>query len=151
MKLTKFTDYSLRLLLYLAVHRDRPVSIGEISRAYRVSHHLVVKTVQGLVADGLVTSVRGRQGGLQLAKDPAAINVGLLVRRTEPTWDLVECFSPGTNRCPISPACGLKGALAEAQRAFLGVLDGHTLADFLPARSALVRLLGVSEGKRALA
>ena len=144
MHLTKFSDYSLRVLIYLALHTDRPVSVGEISRAYRVSSHIVVKVVQSLIADGLVASVRGRHGGLRLKQPPDQINVGALVRRYEPTWDLVECFDPPTNTCPIAPACGLKGALHRAQRAFLDVLEEHTLADFLPRSAALTRLLRVS-------
>jgi Rrf2 family nitric oxide-sensitive transcriptional repressor len=144
MRLTKFSDYSLRVLLYLAVHPERPVSIGEVSRAYRVSPHVVVKVVQLLVANGSVTSVRGRHGGLRLNKAPEQINVGALVRRTETTWDLVECFNRDTNTCPIEPACGLKGALRRAQRAFVGVLDGYTLADFLPRAPAVKHLLRVS-------
>lgn len=148
MRLTKFSDYSLRVLLYLAVHTDRAVSIGEVSRAYRVSPHIVVKVVQVLVAGGLVTSVRGCRGGLRLNRAPEDINVGALVRRTEATWNLVECFDQKTNTCPIEPACGLRGALKRAQRAFMGVLDDHTLADFLPRAPALKQLLRVSLERR---
>src|ERR1051325_965283 len=97
MQLTKFSDYSLRLLLYLALHRERPVSIAEVSRAYRISPHILVKVAQLLIADGLVTSVRGRLGGLRLTRAPADINVGAIVRRTEPNWNLVECFDLATN------------------------------------------------------
>ena len=140
MKLTKFSDYSLRLLLYLAVHGDRVVSVREVSRAYRVSPHIIVKAVQILVERGYVVGVRGRQGGLRLNKDPGEINIGAVIRATEPSWDLVECFDLATNTCPIEPACGLKSVLTEAQRAFLGVLDDHTLADFLPRGPALVKL-----------
>ncbi len=144
MHLTKFSDYSLRVLIYLALHPDRPVSVSEVSRAYGVSSHIVVKVVQALIADGLVKSVRGRHGGLRLNQAPNQINVGALVQRYEPTWDLVECFDPPTNTCPIAPACGLKGALRRAQRAFVGVLEEHTLADFLPRSAALNRLLRTS-------
>jgi Rrf2 family nitric oxide-sensitive transcriptional repressor len=139
--LTKFSDYSLRLLIYLAVHTDRPVSVGEVSRAYGISPHIVVKVVQLLVQQGLIASVRGRRGGLRLNRDPGAINIGQVIRTTEPGWDLVECFDAATNTCPIATACGMKGVLKGAQRAFLGVLDDHTLADFLPQAPALVRLL----------
>lgn len=148
MHLTKFSDYSLRVLIYLAVNTDRPVAIGEISRAYRVSPHIVVKVVQVLIAEGFITSVRGRRGGLCLNRAPHEINVGALVRRTETTWDLVECFDKATNTCPIEPACGLKGALKRAQRAFMGVLDEHTLADFLPRAPTLKHLLRVSLERR---
>jgi Rrf2 family nitric oxide-sensitive transcriptional repressor len=144
LKLTKFSDYSLRLLLYLAIHRDRVVSVREVSQAYGVSSHIIVKAVQLLVDQGLVISVRGRQGGLRLAKEPSDINVGAVVRSTEPTLDLVECFDLATNTCPIEPACGLKGVLTHAQRAFFGVLSEHTLADFLPRAPSLIRLLSRS-------
>jgi len=95
MRLTKFSDYSLRVLIYLAVHKDRPASIGEISRSYNVSPHVVAKVVQRLIDDGSVVSVRGRRGGLRLNKTPDAINVGAVVRLTESNWDVVECFNRG--------------------------------------------------------
>jgi Rrf2 family nitric oxide-sensitive transcriptional repressor len=139
--LTKFSDYSLRLLIYLGLHQDRLVSVGEVSRAYRISPHIMVKAVQLLVEHDLIASVRGRNGGLRLNKSPGAINVGWVIRRTEPGWDLVECFDTATNTCPIDGACGLKGALKRAQRAFLEELDRHTLADFLPRAPMLIRLL----------
>jgi len=139
--LTKFSDYSLRLLIYLGLHEDRLVSIGEISRAYRVSPHIIVKVVQLLTAQELIVSVRGRNGGLRLNKPAAEINVGRLLRRTEPGWDLVECFDTASNTCPIDGVCGLKGVLKRAQRAFLEELDAHTLADFLPRAPALIQLL----------
>ena len=144
MRLTKVSDYSLRVLIYLAVHTDRPVSIGEMSRAYGVSSHVLVKAVQLLIEDGSVTSVRGRHGGLRLDKAPGQINVGALVRRAETSWDVVECFNGDTNTCPIEPACGLKGALKRAQRAFLAVLDEHTLADLLPRPREVKQLLRLS-------
>jgi len=144
MHLTKFSDYSLRLLIYLAVHTDRPVSIGEVSRAYRISPHILVKVVQKLIADGVIASVRGRQGGLRLTRAPGEINVGALVRSTENNWNLVECFDRGTNTCPIEPACGLKQVLKHAQRAFVTVLDNHTLADFMPRAPELRQLLQIS-------
>jgi Rrf2 family nitric oxide-sensitive transcriptional repressor len=142
--LTKFSDYSLRLLLYLAVHENRTVSIAEVSRAYGVSPHILVKVAQLMISEGWVASVRGRSGGLRLNRPPAEINVGALIRKTETSWDLVECFDLSRNTCPIEPACGLKGALKRAQRAFLGALDQHTLADFLPRAPALIRLLNSS-------
>lgn len=144
--LTKFSDYSLRLLLYLAMRGDRVVSLAEVSRAYRISPHIMVKAVQLLVREGLVTTVRGRNGGLRLAKPPSQINVGWLLRRTEPDWDLVECFDVTKNTCPIEPACGLKGVLQRAQGAFFTVLDGHTLADFMPRAPMLIQLLNRSLG-----
>ena len=149
MRLTKTSDYTLRVLIYLAVHADRSVSITEISRAYGVSRHLLVKIVQPLIGDGSVASVRGRHGGFRLNKAPGEINVGAIVRRTENTWDVVECFNRETNTCPIEPACGLKGALTRAQRAFAGVLDEYTLADFLPRAREVKRLLRISFDRSA--
>jgi len=134
----------LRVLIYLALHRDRLVSTGEISRAFQVSPHLVVKVVQLLVAEGLVATVRGRHGGLRLDKAPQDITVGRLIRRTEPGWNLVECFDRANNTCPIDRECGLKSALQRARDAFLKVLDAHTLADCLPRAPALIRLLNAS-------
>ena len=140
MQLTRFSDYSLRVLLYLATHQDRLVSIREVSRAYGVSHHHLVKVVQRLLEKELIASTRGRGGGLRLNRPPAAINIGALVRATEPHFDLVECFDRATNTCPIDSACGLKGVLRNAQAAFLKVLDDRTLADFLPRAPELIRL-----------
>jgi Rrf2 family nitric oxide-sensitive transcriptional repressor len=139
-QLTQFSDYSLRVLLYLATHQDRLVSISEVSRAYGVSHHHLVKVVQRLVEKDLIASTRGRGGGLRLNRPPSMINIGALVRATEPHFDLVECFDRKTNTCPIEPACGLKGVLRNAQAAFLKVLDDRTLADFLPRAPELIRL-----------
>lgn len=140
MQLTRFSDYSLRVLLYLAAHPGRVVPIQEVSRAYGVSHHHLVKVVQRLVAEDLIASTRGRGGGLTLKRAPRDINVGMLVRATEPHFDLVECFDRQANTCPIEPACGLKRVLVNAQRAFLDVLDDATLADFLPRAPQLIRL-----------
>jgi Rrf2 family nitric oxide-sensitive transcriptional repressor len=140
MQLTQFSDYTLRLVLYLAVHPDRLVSVDEVSRAYGVSPHHMVKVVQRLTANDIVATVRGRNGGLRLNVEPAAINVGRLVRMTEPHLNLVECFDSETNTCPIDPACGLKRVLQRAQDAFLGVLDGYTIADFLERGPSLIRL-----------
>ena len=140
MQLTRFSDYSLRVLLYLAAHQDRVVSIREMSRAYGVSHHHLVKVVQRLLEKNLIVSMRGRGGGLRLNRPPGAINIGALVRATEPHFDLVECFDRRTNTCPIDAACGLKGVLRNAQAAFLNVLDDRTLADFLPRAPELIRL-----------
>lgn len=147
MQLTQFTDYSLRVALYLAARGDRLVSVEEISRAYGISRHHLVKVGHQLARLGVVEGVRGRNGGMRLAKAPGEINVGALVRATEPHMNLVECFDMGTNTCPIAPSCGLKGALAKARAAFLAVLDKHTLADFLGDRD---RLAGIWDGRLGL-
>ena len=113
----RFSGYSLRVLLYLATYQDRLVSISEVSGAYGVSHHRLVKVVQRLLERDLIASTLGRGGGLRLNRLPAAINIGALVRATEPHFDLVECFDREANTCPIDPACGLKGVLRNAQAA----------------------------------
>jgi Rrf2 family nitric oxide-sensitive transcriptional repressor len=140
MKLTLFSDYSLRVLLYLSANRERLITVREISRAYGISQHHLVKVVQHLVEKGFVESTRGRGGGIRLAQAPAAINVGALVRMTEPGLELVECFDRRTNTCPIDQACGLKHVLENAQSAFFDVLDQHTLADFSARSPALIKL-----------
>ena len=140
MQLTLFSDYALRIALYLASHPERRCSVDEISRAYGISRAHLVKVVQRLTELEMVSAARGRGGGLRLARAPEDVNVGALVRATEPHFDLVECFDAQRNTCPISPACGLKGTLLRAQRAFLSVLDEQVLADYLPRREKLVTL-----------
>jgi Rrf2 family nitric oxide-sensitive transcriptional repressor len=140
MQLTLFSDYSLRILLYLTMHRERLVSVPEISSAYGVSRHHLVKVVQRLVELSLIESVRGRGGGLRLAREPGDINVASVVRQTEPHLNLVECFDARTNTCPIDAACGLKRALLQAQAAFFSELERYTLADFAERRPGLLKL-----------
>ena len=148
MHLTLHADYALRVLLYLASHPGQVVSTGEMSEAYGISKHHLVRVVQGLGRHGFVEVRPGRAGGVVLARTPAEISVGEVVRRMEPDFNVVECFDREKNTCPIAPACGLKGVLFEARDAFLSVLDKYTLADltkrsrkdltdfFLPAAAA---------------
>jgi Rrf2 family nitric oxide-sensitive transcriptional repressor len=149
MQLTLFSDYSLRIALYLGAQPERTCSVEEISKAYGISRAHLVKVVQRLVELGVVSATRGRGGGLRLARAPEDINVGALVRATEPHFDVVECFDATTNTCPISPACGLKGTLLRARKAFFAVLDAQTLADFLPRPERLVALWAPALRKRA--
>lgn len=141
MHLTQFSDYSLRLVVYLGCHPGQLVSTDEVSRAFGISRHHLVKVVQTLTDLGVVEAQRGRGGGMRLAVRPTDLNVGWLVRRTEPHFNLVECFDPATNTCPIAPACGLKGALQRAQQAFLDVLDEYTLDQILTRQVELIALL----------
>ncbi|HYO66736.1 MAG TPA: Rrf2 family transcriptional regulator [Archangium sp.] len=131
MHLTLHADYSLRVLLYLAVNPDRVISTGEVSGAYGISKHHLVRVVQGLGRHGFVEVRPGRSGGVVLARAPSEISVGEVVRRMEPDFHIVECFDPKTNTCPITPACGLIGVLNEATRAFLATLDKYTLEDLV--------------------
>ena len=150
MRLTQFTDYSLRTLLYLRVHQDRPVPLAEIARSYGISYHHLVKVASLLTELELVTSTRGRTGGFRLAVAPEEINIGWLARRTEPDFHLVECFDRSTDTCPITTACRLRHVLADAQRAFLDVLDRYTLADF-PALAEQERLVTLWADRHAMA
>lgn len=124
MRLTLHTDYALRLMIYLSENPERHCSISEVSRAYGISHNHLMKVAHGLVKAGFVTSVRGRTGGLLLARPANEIAVGAIVRQTEEGFDLVDCST-----CIIAPGCGLKGLLGQATGAFLAVLDSCTLAD----------------------
>ncbi|MDR3620452.1 MAG: Rrf2 family transcriptional regulator [Paludisphaera borealis] len=141
MQLTQFSDYAMRTVLYLGCRPERLVSVDEISRAYGISRHHLVRVVQSLTELGVVTAQRGRGGGMRLSKKPSEINVGWLIRQTEPHFHLVECFDPETNTCPIAPACGLKGAIQRAQQAFLAVLDEYTLDQFVKRKADLLPLL----------
>jgi Rrf2 family transcriptional regulator, nitric oxide-sensitive transcriptional repressor len=141
-KLTRYTDYSLRTLLYLALHPDRDVPVSEVGQAYRVSEHHLAKVARGLSQAGLVAVRRGRAGGLRLNQPPEEIVIGAVVRLTE-DLTLLECFDAEVNTCALTPACALKAALEEARRAFLEALDGYTLADMTRRGSALRRLLPV--------
>jgi Rrf2 family transcriptional regulator, nitric oxide-sensitive transcriptional repressor len=130
-QLTLYTDYALRTLLYLGLHPGRPVPVPEIAAAYRVSAHHVAKVAKALVRGGFIKSHRGRAGGLELAMSPAQVKVGAIVRETEPTLDLLECFDHRTSSCPITGVCRLERTLHDARAAFFEVLDRTTLADLL--------------------
>lgn len=142
MRLTIFTDYTLRALIYLGVHRsdDHLVTIRDIAIAYDVSENHLMKVIHHLAKQGYVETTRGKGGGMRLARAPDLINLGAVVRGTEESLAVVECFEEGNVRCPIEPACALRGILACAMRAFFDVLDGKTLADLLQPRTKLVRL-----------
>ncbi len=138
MRLTRYTDYALRVLLYLGARDGQVCAISEIATAYGISQNHLMKVVHDLGKAGYVKSVRGRFGGILLARPAAEIGVGAVVRQTEEGFELVDCAT-----CVIAPACGLTGALGEALAAFMAVLDGYTLADLLAKRGAMRQLLGV--------
>jgi Rrf2 family nitric oxide-sensitive transcriptional repressor len=142
MRLTVYTDYALRVLIYLSLHDDRKPTIGEIAEAYGVSRNHLMKVVHQLGVAGFIETARGNRGGLRLKRPAADIRLGEIVRRTEPDLDIVPCFAAeGGDCCVISPACGLRTALARARLAFLQVLDSYTLADLVQNREALLPLL----------
>jgi len=144
MQLTLYTDYSLRVLVYLGLKTDVLVTISEIAENYGISRNHLVKVVHNLSSEGFIDALRGKGGGLRLARPAAKINIGDVVRHTEPNFNLVECFDkvdPGG--CPITAMCRLKGGLRDAFRAFMAVLDEITLADVLENRDELVRPLNI--------
>ena len=147
MRLTTFSDYSLRVLMYLGVHGERLATIGEVARAYGVSENHLVKVVHHLAQHGYVETTRGKGGGMRLAQPPEKINVGEVVRGTEGNVTLVECFDRATSDCRIEPACVLKGMLSRAVDAFFAALERYTLADLLVTKPRLTKLLVVSDAR----
>jgi Rrf2 family nitric oxide-sensitive transcriptional repressor len=148
MRLTVYTDYSLRLLMYLAVKDDGLATISEIAKSYGISKNHLMKVAYQLGVAGYVETVRGRGGGLRLAKPVEAIGLGDVVRRTEPDMALVQCFQPVEAPCAIRPACVLRRALERAGSAFLDVLDGYSLADLVKPRAPLRSLLSIDDPGR---
>jgi Rrf2 family nitric oxide-sensitive transcriptional repressor len=132
MQLTRFTDYSLRVLIYLGNHREALATVAAIASEYGISRHHLTRVVHQLGLRGYIETARGKGGGFRLARAPAQIRIGDVVRDMEPGFELAECFRPGDASCRLLPACALKPALAEAGRAFLASLDRYTLADLLP-------------------
>ena len=142
MKLTAFTDYSLRVLIYLATQPQRRATVAEISTAFAIKANHLTKIVHHLGRCGWVETSRGKGGGLLLAKPAEAISVGKVVRDTEGAAQPAECFSDGPSDCAIARCCRLKGVLAEAVQAFYAVLDRYTLADITRNRAVLTQVLG---------
>jgi Rrf2 family nitric oxide-sensitive transcriptional repressor len=151
MQLTQFTDYALRTLLYLGVNGGRLVPVAEVSAAYGISNHHLMKVSGLLVRAGYVHAVRGRGGGMQLAQAPEALRLGAVVRTCEPNMNLVECFDRGHNSCPIVAVCELAGVLAAAQAEFFARLDAYTLADLLRPGPKQERLMQIWRRKVAAA
>ena len=141
MRLTRHTDNALRALIYLGVHTEGPKRIADIARRMGMSEDHLAKVIARLAQLGYVETLRGRDGGVKLARPAAEINVGDVVRGTEDNLTIVECFDTATNRCPIAPACALAPALDEALSAFFAVLGRYTLADLTARPRSLARLL----------
>jgi Rrf2 family nitric oxide-sensitive transcriptional repressor len=144
MRLTVYTDYALRMLMYLALKEDQLATIAEIAESYDISKNHLMKVAHQLGVAGYVETVRGRGGGLRLAKPIQAIVLGEVVRYTEPDMAIVPCFEPVNAPCAIQPCCVLKRALKKARDAFVEVLDGYTLSDLVQPQARLTSLLGIS-------
>ncbi|MEO6281690.1 Rrf2 family transcriptional regulator [Roseateles sp.] len=141
MKLTAFTDYSLRVLIYLAAEPERRVTIMEVTTAFDISENHLTKVVHFLGKHGWIATVRGKGGGMRLAMPATEISIGKVVRDTEGAAMPAECFSDEASDCAIVSCCQLKGVLREAVHAFYAVLDRHTLADITKNRAALTSIL----------
>lgn len=148
MRLTTFTDYSLRVLIYLAADPDRRATIGDIAQAFDISENHLMKVVHFLGKASLLANQRGKGGGMSLARPAREINVGAVVRQTEAGALPAECFEQETNSCRITPVCHLRGVLAEAVDAFYTVLDKYSLEDLVRNRRALARILFVDRPER---
>jgi Rrf2 family transcriptional regulator, nitric oxide-sensitive transcriptional repressor len=144
LRLTVYTDYALRLLMYLAVRDGELATISEVAESYGISRNHLMKVAYELGAAGYVTTVRGRGGGLKLARPSRAIRLGDVVRCTEPDMALVTCFEPVAAPCAIKPCCVLRSALEGARQAFLDVLDRYSLADLVRPRSRLKTMLSIA-------
>jgi Rrf2 family nitric oxide-sensitive transcriptional repressor len=142
MRLTQWTDYTLRVLMYCAASQNRaqPVTITEIAESHGVSRSHLTKVVQELSARGWLETTRGRGGGMRLLKPAKDLNLGEVIRATETDFTMVECFDPAHNQCRLSPHCKLKGALNQAMLSYLAVLDGMTLADLVTQPTSTIKM-----------
>lgn len=146
MRLTRFTDNALRCLLYLATTPSRTVTVGEVAERMGMSADQLLKVIQRLVALGYVRTIRGRNGGVTLAKDAAAISIAEVVRATEPGFAIVPCFEPCNTDCPLTGSCLLADVFAESLGAFFGVLERRTVADLVATpRTSRVRQAASTE------
>ncbi|WP_150427329.1 Rrf2 family transcriptional regulator [Dechloromonas sp. CZR5] len=141
MHLSTFTDYTLRVLMYLAVAKDRLATISELATAYGVSQNHLMKVVHQLSKSGIVESVRGKGGGIKLAHQPNQIRLGGVIRASEGDAPIVECFSAERNGCRIAPACRLNHILARAFDSLFEALDTYTLADLTGNDQELAALM----------
>lgn len=141
MKLTAFTDYSLRVLIYLAAQPQKRATIAEIATSFAISENHLTKVVHLLGKSGWLANVRGKGGGLELAMPPELVGIGAVVRQTEGAAAVAECFSDESNHCAITRICRLRGVLGEAVEAFYAVLDRYTLADLVQNRQSLAKVL----------
>ena len=151
MRLTLHTDYALRMLVYLAINRNRPTRVADVAQRYRISSTHLQTVALHLGKLGYITCLRGRTGGIALARRPQDINLGQIVRQLEDHFALVECMQQNGGGCVISPACRLKGIVGKALEAFFSVFDAYTLADIAGNSTMLTELLSLESGSSAAA
>ncbi|AJG19239.1 RrF2 family transcriptional regulator [Cupriavidus basilensis] len=142
MRLTDYTDYSLRTLIYVAVHPGELVTIQHIADAFGIPKNHLIKIVQKLGQAGFLHTVRGRAGGIALGRPASEVNLGEVIRTMESDFNLVECFQGDDNHCIITRVCGLRGVLSAALRAYFEVLDAYSLQDLVEKPAALTRAFG---------
>jgi len=150
MRLTLWTDYALRTLIYVGANAGRLSTIAEIAGSFAVSKTHLMKVVNRLGQQGYIATVRGKGGGIRLARPPAEIRIGTVVRDTEEELAVMGCLAK-TGFCRIEGCCVLRRALGEATLAFLRTLDGYTLADLLAPHARLVRSLGLARDRQPAA
>lgn len=141
MQLSKFTDYALRTLLHVAMANGTLLSTKDISQIHNARYNHLAKVTQWLANEGYIETIRGRSGGMRIAMDAKAINIGGLIRKLENQSSLVECMQADGGTCRLSSACGLSIALQRAQNAFFEVLDTYSLADLIGAHPNMANLL----------
>lgn len=145
--MTQFSNFAVRVLMYAALRGEAPSAVPEIAKAYGASYDHMKKVAAELCRLGYLRSVRGRSGGFVLARPSEEIRIGDVIRATEGTSVLVECFDPATNTCPLEPSCRLRHALQKAVAAFFATLDNYTLADLIAYPGQLSPLLGLQSGE----
>lgn len=141
MQLSKFTDYALRILVHLAGSQDRLLSTREISEVHDAKYNHLAKVTQKLASEGYIVSIRGRSGGIKLARPASDISIGIIVRSFENHASVIECKNFDGSMCKLAPACGLQNLLNKAQEAFFAVLDDYSLADAIGEHPNMSRLL----------
>ncbi|MEM8838288.1 MAG: iron-responsive transcriptional regulator RirA [Pseudomonadota bacterium] len=150
MRLTKQSNYAVRILMYCATNDDQLSKVATIAKVYDVSEYFLFKILQPLVERGYIETVRGRSGGIRLAKPAKDITLGEIIRTAEDKFIMAECFEDDTN-CPLLSACSFNSALSEALSAFFAVLDSYTIADLVKNRSRIQELLGMLQAEKDFA
>ena len=146
MRLTQQANYSVRILMYCAAKKDEFAKVSEIARVFDISEYHLFKILPILVSNGFITTHRGRNGGLKLAKEPSEITLGQIIRAAEENFHLADCFDEGSYDCPLLSMCDFNHALNDALESFLQALDKYTLADLTAKEGDMRNLLSIADG-----